>query len=209
LPWYDEATEGRGLLHTGIAYSYRDVADGSHRFRARPEDHLGERVLDTTIAGINDYEMLNLQAALVYGPLSIQSEYYTVATNGIGAGPSRTLDGGYIFVSYFLTGENRAYKREHGAFDRVKPFENFFRVRTEDGCVQTGRGAWEVAYRFSTLDLDSGVAGGGNVNNHTFGVNWYLTPYMRLMADLIHSDAFRDGQHGSENIFVTRAQIDW
>ncbi len=22
LPWYDEATEGRGLLHTGVAYSY-------------------------------------------------------------------------------------------------------------------------------------------------------------------------------------------
>jgi len=208
-PWYDEATEGRGLLHTGIAYSYRDIADNSHRFRFRPEEHLGDRILDTTVNNINHYEMLNLQTAFVYGPFSMQAEYFTVATNGIDANPDNTLDGGYVFVSYFLTGESRKYKRSAGAFDRVKPFENFFRVRTEDGCVQTGKGAWEVAYRYSTVDFASGLAGSGNVDNHTFGVNWYLNPYMRLMANLIHSNAFRDGQHGSENIFVTRAQIDW
>jgi len=224
LPWYDEATNGRGLLHTGIAYSYRDVANNSHRFSVRPEDHLGDFVLDTTFNNIDNYEMLNVQVALVYGPLSVQSEYYMAATDGIGANPSNTLDGGYVFVSYFLTGENRGYSRSAGAFSRVTPFENFFRVRTEDGSCQTGKGAWEVAYRFSTVDFASGLwdhdddgntamvagGGGGNVNNHTFGVNWYLTPYMRLMANVIHSDANRTGAgQGSENIFITRAQIDW
>ncbi|HYW79523.1 MAG TPA: porin [Thermoguttaceae bacterium] len=221
-PWYDEATEGCGVLHTGIAYSYRDIADASHRFRVRPEDHLGDYVLDTTFANIDNYEMLNVQAAFVYGPFSIQSEYYMVATDGINANPSDTLDGGYVFVSYFLTGENRNYSRSAGAFSRVKPFENFFRVRTEDGTCQTGKGAWEIAYRFSTVDFASGVwdhdgdngtamvaGGGGNVNNHTFGINWYLNPNMRLMANFVHSDAFRDNNHGSENIFITRAQVDW
>ncbi len=217
-PWYDEATNGRGLVHTGIAYSYRDVANGSHRFSVRPEDHLGDAVLDTTFFNIDNYEMLNIQTALVYGPFSMQAEYITVATDGILANPSNTLDGGYVFMSYFLTGENRGYSRSKGAFTRVKPFENFFRVRTEDGSCQTGKGAWEIAYRFSTVDFANGFywngtaivpGGGGNVNNHTFGVNWYLTPYMRVMANLIHSDAFRDNNHGSENIFITRAQIDW
>jgi len=48
LPWYDEAAEGRGLLHTGIAYSFRDVADGTAlQFRARPEAHLAPYVADT------------------------------------------------------------------------------------------------------------------------------------------------------------------
>lgn len=204
-PWYDEATNGRGVWHTGIAYSYRDVADGSHRFSFRPEDHLGDRILDTTFAGIDNYEMLNVQTAFVNGPFSIQSEYYMIATGGTGGLGNDTLDGGYVFVSYFLTGENRVYSRSKGAFSRVKPFEPFFRVRTEDGCVQTGKGAWEVAYRFSTVDF----GGAGNVNNHTIGVNWYLTPYMRLMANLIHSKAHRGGVQGSENIFITRAQIDW
>ena len=203
-PWYDEATNGRGLLHAGMAYSYRAVADGSHAFSFRPEDHLNGATVIATYNGISNYEMLNAQMAFVYGPFSIQSEYYSAATGGTNGQGNDTLDGAYVFMSYFLTGENRAYSRSQGAFSRVKPFENFFRVRTEDGTVQTGKGAWEVAYRYSTIDV-----GGVNVDNHTAGINWYLTPYMRLMANLIHSKVNAAGAQGSENIFITRAQIDW
>jgi phosphate-selective porin OprO/OprP len=32
LPWYDEATDGRGLLHLGVGYSYRDMDDDVVRF---------------------------------------------------------------------------------------------------------------------------------------------------------------------------------
>ena len=60
-------------------------------------------------------------------------------------------------MSYFLTGENRPYNRKMGVFDRVKPYEDFFRVRTCDGNVATGRGAWEVAYRFSYIDMLDGL----------------------------------------------------
>ena len=42
-------------------------------------------------------------------------------------------------------------------FDRVKPYEDFFHVRTCDGCTATGRGAWEVAYRFSYIDMLDGL----------------------------------------------------
>ena len=45
--------------------------------------------------------------------------------------PTRPLDGGYVQVGWFLTGEHRPYDRVAGAIDRVKPFEDFFRVRTE------------------------------------------------------------------------------
>ena len=46
-------------------------------------------------------------------------------------------------MSYFLTGEHRPYDRTAGKFNRVIPFENFFRVRTECGEIVTGMGAWE------------------------------------------------------------------
>ena len=65
--------------------------------------------------------------------------------------------GGYAFVSYFLTGENRPYNRKMGVFDRVKPYEDFFRVRDCDGNVSTGHGAWELAYRFSYIDMLDGM----------------------------------------------------
>ena len=104
-----------------------------------------------------------------------------------------TFNGGYIFVSYFLTGENRVYNRKSATFGRIVPFGNFFRVRTEDGCIQTGKGAWEVGYRCSYLNLNDAGVFGGHVVDHTVGLNWYLNPYTKVMFDLIHSDASRHG----------------
>ena len=64
----------------------------------------------------------------------------------------------YAYVSYFLTGENRPYDRKLGVFDRVRPYEDFFRVRTDDGSIETGWGAWELAYRFSYIDILGNLA---------------------------------------------------
>ena len=40
LPWYDEATEGRGLIHTGLAYSHRNAFKNEFNMKYRPESHL-------------------------------------------------------------------------------------------------------------------------------------------------------------------------
>jgi len=209
LPWYDEATEGRGLLHLGIAYSYRDIADDAVRFAERPEAHLGSAVVDTgTITGVPKYQQLGLEAAFVYGPWSVQSEYMIAFVDRTAA-TGVDFNGFYVYTSYFLTGENRHYKRTAGAFDRVRPYENFFRVCSEDGSVQTGWGAWEIGYRFSTLDLDDTGIAGGNVSDHTIGLTWYLNPYTRLMFNYVNSDLRRFGVTGNMNTFETRAQIDF
>ena len=210
LPWYDEATEGRGLIHVGMAYSYRDIADGTVRFRQRPEAELGSRVVDTgDILGVPAYQLLGLEAAAVYGPFRLQTEYMKAFVQRSGfADPE--FDGVYLQISYFLTGEQRMYKRSAGTFsDRVKPFENFFRVRDENGEVHTGKGAWELAYRWSYLDLNSGAIAGGDVTDHTFGVNWYLNPYTRLMLNYVNSDLRRFGLTGNMDIVETRFQIDF
>ena len=113
-------------------------------------------------------------------------------------------------VSYFLTGEQRMYKRSAGTFsDRVVPYENFFRVRDGDGYVQTGKGAWEVAYRASYLDLNGVGVSGGNVTDHTVGLNWYLNPYTRWMVNYVNSDLRRFNGTGNMSIFETRVQIDF
>ena len=56
--------------------------------------------------------------------------------------------------------------------------------------------AWEVALRYSNIDLEDGgfgVIGGeeGEMENVTFGVNWYLNDYSRMMFNYIHSDLER------------------
>ncbi len=136
----------------------------------------------------------------------------TFIRTGVGTAP---FDGGYIFVSYFLTGENRVYERKEGVFGRVKPYENFFRVRTEDCNICTGKGAWELAYRVDYLNLNTLAPGAGRVVNHTFGINWYLSPYTRLMLNYVHSEttdrtvaAALPGR-GVADILETRCQVDF
>ena len=209
LPWYDEATEGRGLLHTGIAYSYRDAQDDQVQFEAKPEAHLGEYVVNTgAITGVDHYHLLGLEAALVYGPFSAQAEYYSTWVDRPGA-EELNFQGMYVYFSYFLTGENRSYKRSTGVFDRVKPYENFFRVRDCDGNVRTGKGAWELAYRYSYLDLTDDNIAGGMASDHTLGVNWYLNPYTRVMFNYVNSGVTRAGTLGHIDVLETRVQIDY
>ncbi len=211
LPWYDEAGEGRRLLHLGAAYSFRDFDDRTQRVRQRPETSVGPRVVDTHgISELIDANFFGPEAALVLGPFSLQSEWIAGFYNR-GAGLANpTFHGLYVYASYFLTGEHRTYNRESGNFVRVKPFENFFRIRREDGCVVTGPGAWEIAYRYSYLDLnDAGIAG-GVASDHTFGLNWYLTPYARMMFNFVHSDAdLAAAADVPLDIFQMRAQFDF
>lgn len=214
LPWYDEATEGRGLLHVGGYYGYRDVdyraADGTGnrlRFRQRPDNNFRDRIVGTPFMDdAISWHLLGVELALVYGPFSVQSEYVKALVNRRNtADPD--FDAMYVETSYWLTGEHRSYNRAQGRFDRVKPFENFFRVRDEDGNVYMGKGAWQLAYRYGYIDLVSATVDGRRANVHTMGVNWHLTPYSRLMANYIQAD--RSGDDTWFNAVTMRAQFDF
>jgi phosphate-selective porin OprO/OprP len=211
LPWYAE--DGRFLLHTGIAYAYGDIAGGDDvRLRRHPEAHLANHVVDTgALLDVNDTQLLGLEAAVVLGPVSLQAEFDGFWVNRID-GSSTFFTGAYAYVSYFLTGENRVYRRTTATFTRLHPFTNFFSVRDNDGCVHMGKGAWEVAYRYSFLDLNDDVTIGGYVRDHTIGLNWYLNPYTRLMFNYVNSqttDYPGVGGAGRADIFEMRCQIDF
>ncbi len=218
LLWYDEATDGRGLLQVGASYSYRDipglVAGQSRRYRVRtkPESYLAPYVANT--GWLDDTDSINAfgpEMLFIYGPFSLQSEYLCMWLDR-SQHDDLMFDGGYLTVSYFLTGENRVESRS-GVLrpGRVKPFEDFFRVRTEDGSICTGKGAWEVAYRASYLNLTDGGVYGGRVVDHTFGLNWYLNAYTRVMFNYVHSDTTAQAVAGvgSLDAVMTRVQIDF
>jgi phosphate-selective porin OprO/OprP len=211
LPWYDEATDGRGLLHTGAAYSYRHPYHNSRTFSGRTDEHIGLSYINTGALSLSDYQLFGLESALVYGPLSVQSEYFMVqADPTAAAADDMQFNAFYFTVSYFLTGEHRPYRREQGVFDRIKPFENFFRLRAEDGCVYTGKGAWEVAYRYDYCDVGEAGPTAGLVGSSTYGVNWYLNPYTRMMFNYVHADTHRNyADAGTLDAFLTRFQIDF
>ncbi len=203
LPFYQD--KGRKLIHVGFAYSMRNPNKETVRYRQRPECHTTSRFIDTGNLPIEDSSLFGLELAGVFGPFSFQGEYMKADLdwynpkniNGLDGYDDPDFDGYYLYGSWFITGENRNYKNSEAAFDRVKPKRNFLK----DG----GSGAWEVAVRYSNLDLvhttryeDSGVLFdgsiyGGELSNITLGLNWYLTPNTRVMFNYINSSIDNDG----------------
>jgi len=192
-PYYDEMSDGRCMLHLGTGIRRVWNRNGRYRLRVRPETHESLRVID--INGGDDFAdertVYNAELAWVYGPFSIQSEYFVDVVDTAGAGDANAYSA-YVQATYFLTGENRVYKRNRATFGRVKPLENFWIVRG----AGIGSGAWELKTRWSYIDVnnlyDAGFSGDTNeaaeqVNNLTFGVNWYWNPYTRVMFDYWHS----------------------
>jgi phosphate-selective porin OprO and OprP len=192
LPIYDEASGGRTFMHLGGAYTYRSEDMHQIQFQSFPEARQGTPstpgippFVDTGVINALNDQRAGAEFAFVYGPLYLQAEYIAAWVDQIN-GPPLFFQSAYGFVSYFLTGENRTYNKRLGTIDRVYPYENFFRVRTDEGTA-TGWGAWEVAARWSYIDLTSQNIQGGRLNDATVSLNWHLNPYTRVKWEYIYA----------------------
>ena len=201
-PWYDETSGGRGYFHWAvsgmIARPDGDVSplDGNlnqARFRTRAELRSDLRWINTgRIAGAERYDIVGLESALNIGPFHVVGEYqfnWTKRDNTTaGTGDDLYFHGAYIQAAYMLTGEHMPYKRSAGTVDRVKPFENFFLVNCCDGEKNGGWGAWQVAARYSYLDLSDEDILGGVENNTTLALVWYMNPNASLQFNAVYGE---------------------
>lgn len=213
LPWYDEATNGRDMLHLGVGYSARATKGGQVRFAVRPEVRLGSATpnvpnfVDTGSIGAGFYQLIGAEGLLIRGPFSVQGEYVLVPVDTYASG-AVYLQSWYVYGSVFLTGENRAYRRSTGMLDRISPRRDF--VSREVGSFASGPGAWELALRLSHLDLNNGGVRGGRLTDLTAGLNWYLNPYLRITANYIRAfQTTRTGREGAANIYGVRVGFDF
>ena len=225
-PFYDEPSKGRYLMHLGGSYAFRragvDSGDDTFVFADKPQlgtegNYLGVEIDPTGQFG-RDWHQLGGEFAWMNGPLHVMAEGFSAFLR-----EDVNYNGAYIEAGYFLTGEHRGYKKSSGSWDRVKPFTNFFSVRTQDG-VCRGMGAWQVVARYSYLDLSDGAGDAditgnfGELNTFGLGLNWYLNPNMRVMANYVYNDVDRifanggdAGAVGSFNNYASglRFQVDW
>ena len=206
LPYYDEASNGRYLVHTGIGVLYTEDQDGVIRVRARPEIREGPRLIDSGNLAAGSAVVGNLEGAVVWGPVTIQSEAYLAQVNRF-TGPNNILHGAYIHGSWFLTGENRVYERfgQHGAqFGRPVVYTNVF--ATPGGL---GLGAWELKSRLSYLSLND--VNKGVLTDYTVGCNWYWSDRVRIMCDWIHPITTASTVFGAttSNILGLRFDFNW
>ncbi len=200
--------ESGRVVHLGTALSYRvpDAGSDSDSFSVRPEVGTGSRFLNTgTIAGVDSTTIYSVELAGVYDSLAVQSEYYNANVDLAAGGNDPSFDGWYAQASYLLTGESRPYSAKTGHFGRIKPNTPF----TRDG----GSGAWEILTRYSNTDLNDNGAGvlGGELDNLTIGLNWYINNNVRMMANYINieTDSNAAVANSDADAFLVRAQIDF
>ncbi len=194
VPWYDEASGGRGYFHWGVSAMFArpdgnvfggDANSNEGRFRTRMEARSSRRWIDTgRIAGAEHYEIMGLEAMLNVGPVQVVSEYQF---NWLQREVGRDLffHGAYVYVSYVLTGEHIPYDRPTSSIDSLEPFENFFLVNRCRGGTGGGWGAWQVAARYSYLDLSDDNVLGGVDSNMTLALNWFWTPNSKLQINYV------------------------
>jgi phosphate-selective porin OprO/OprP len=189
----------REALHFAAAIERRELDGGaSSRVRTNSEFALTRQaILDTGIlAGVDGYTNLNVEAGYMNGPFMIKAQQVTRDNDAPGLlDPKFTARS--IEAAWVITGERQRYSLGTGTFGEVRPDnENWF-------------GAWELAARYSTLDLTDGAVLGGEEENVTVGVNWYVNRIVRVSANYVDAKAqpSRLGVKDNPSAVMGRLQI--
>lgn len=195
---YAPLHEDQTLAHLGFSASWREVDEGGGvRFATDPESAVADANLVSTgsIRDVEQFYVGGLEAAFIKGSVSIQGEYIHTALDREGDLEGLDFSGGYAYVIWFVTGEARPYSVKRGTFGRIEP--------------NRATGAFELALRYSVLDLNDGPITGGTEGNATLGVNWYYRRNLRLMTNLIHAETDSEGGNEDVNILQFRAQLNF
>ncbi|MSR62083.1 MAG: hypothetical protein EXS08_06540 [Planctomycetes bacterium] len=201
LPLIDE--DGSDYVHLGLGFSRRSPTGDQASFSSKPEANLAPAYVSLTNLPAETLDLLGFEAAWVRGPFTLQGEYKTAAVDTpSGGGADHDFGGYYVQASWFPTGEHRPYRKGRGVYDLIKPAQNALGETH-------GLGAWELAARYSALDLTDGAVDAGELHDVTLGVNWYLNPNTKVMTNYVVAelDPAGGGDEGTTNILEFRVQF--
>jgi len=193
--------EKGSLVHLGLAANYRSTRGGEVQFKQQPETNIsGVNFVDTgKLTDVDNYLSLGAELAIVQNRLSGQVEYIRTELDRETASDP-TFDGWYAQTGWFLTDDTRPYTHKGAKFKAVKPNSPF---------GSGGMGAWELALRYSTIDLvDSGIDG-GEMDNMTLGLNWFPVAGLRFSANYIKVLEVDGGGHDDEEADIMQLRGQW
>lgn len=210
---YTPLKEDDHVLHFGLSGSYRALDPAQEiSFNAGPESRIyAASVLE--VDPVRDARKLaraGLEFAYLNQAFRMQGEYVVAHAEQDGRRDS-TFHAGYLMAAYVLTGQVQKYSLVPDKKRRDVGYAAFSGPELADkDCVSNGgTGAWEVAARYSILDL-GGRDDGGQLQDVTLGLNWYPEKNVRIMGNYIHAfvDQYSsDRPRGDIDIVQARLQI--
>ena len=194
-----EQEGGRRLLHLGVSAVYRQAKGEDFKLKSVPEVYEAPDFVDTGSFPATSGTSVGGELALVEGPVTVSGEYAYTSTDAPQVGNPH-FSGYYAMVSWVLTGEQRPYDRSTGVFGAISPAAPFsFR---HGGC-----GAWEVAARWSSVDLTSAAVQGGKFDRLSGALSWRPTSQVRFEFNYGYGRLDRDGLRGRSNFYQLRLQF--
>jgi len=163
-------------------------------------------------------QRLGTEFAWVVGPLSIKGEWMRLdmddLKNPVGQSHDLSMNGEYITLAYFLTGETQQFDPAQAVFKRTKPNKIF----------DPKNGTWgglQLLARYERLDLSDGFFDHGYANptkytdcakGFTLGLNWYLNEMVRVMLNYNHiefDDYVLEADDDNEDVFLARFHLEF
>lgn len=174
--WAPLIADGR-VLHLGASAHYRvpaqsGTAAATLRLSSKPEaNQFPDRLINTgNIAGdVANYRVAAIEIAGAAGPVVAQGEY---TLNRVARDKARDVEfsGGYAQIAWAITGERRSYKADKGIFEGIRPQKAV---------------AWEVAARFSDMDLSDAGVNGGSEQDATLALNAYIGAFVKISGNYV------------------------
>ena len=192
--------EGEGwLVHAGGSASFVLSTGDRVRYRSRPESFLVGYLVDTGDIDTRTAYPVGAELAVTRGPFTAQSEWLGSWVDATDSG-ALGFGGVYGYAAWRLTGESRPYDSAAGRFSSAPPRRDF---RPFEG----GWGAWEIAARFSWVDLSDGPVRGGRMVSWSGGLNWIWNRRIRFFLDGQVARAWDGARDGRLGILQARFQL--
>jgi phosphate-selective porin OprO/OprP len=151
---------------------FQTVPEGQGRTTATLINAGAQRARRFTVGG--------LEAAALWGPVTVQAEYnkakmklHRDLTAPANFGQPEFW-GWHAQAGYVITGESRCYDFCSGTFGSVIPASD---------C-----GAWEIAARYSAVNLIDDHVYGGRENNVTIGLNWFVNENVQIKFNYVRAN---------------------
>jgi phosphate-selective porin OprO/OprP len=221
-PYYDEDWNlhldfsGEYVFHPNFnAAGTPGVSQKTLSFQDRPEDRAADqnRLISTGNISSTTANVYGGEVAINWRNLLVQGGYYQIGDNQSAKplnapAPSLSFNGGYVEGGWNITGEPFRYNVGSAAFARPKVNDPF--IINENG-VSPGIGAWQVAARYSAMNLNSNVTPGRSqtLTGGVFGgyqqivgaaLSWYPNDWIRFELQFQYTQVDKRNSAGTSQI---------